>query len=108
MKDGDIIKIYVLWGGQYDVREMEVIDYDGAYHLEDTTGGHISFTTERYMDVGDAKVALANHVFSIGEPTSYIDFGEDGVWRDCDPRAWFLTMSHPDYIRFAAYMYVDK
>lgn len=78
---------YVEWGGQYDRRELKLDDWHGKYWYEDETGGDYSFTTNEYDSPREAKQALLRDVFRIGEPETFVDFGEFGIIRACDPQA---------------------
>ncbi len=76
---------YILWGGQYDVREMELIEYPiGSFHYEDNTGGYLTLHNcypHDFQTAELAKFALLQTVFTWGEDTSYVDFGEAGIIR---------------------------
>jgi hypothetical protein len=73
---------YIEWGGQYDRRELELIEYPpGEFSFEDMTGGHL--TLHNYLSVHtsveSAKTELVNFVRQLGEPASYVDFGGRGI-----------------------------
>lgn len=76
-------KAYILWGGQYDVRELELIEYQGMFQYDDMTGGYVTIHdyTEPRPTKEQAKADLMKYVFDLGEPTSYIDFGPEGIER---------------------------
>lgn len=79
---------YIEWGGQYDVRDLELIEWDGQFQYEDLTGGHMTIhncVAER-SSKREAKQALCSFLFHLGESSTYIDFGSEGIIRACDPR----------------------
>lgn len=71
-------KAYIEWGGQYDVRDLELIAWQGTFVWEDMTGGHMTihdFLTPRATE-SEATEDLKRVVFGLGEPSTYIDFGD--------------------------------
>ncbi len=92
---------YVEWGGAYDTRELELIEYPaGRWFYEDLTGGcAVSLTQETaYESPREAKRMLLSVVFALGEPDSFIDFGDAGIIRKCDPQAWVPIMGEFGFI----------
>ena len=81
---------YVEWGGAYDTRELELIEYPkGKFFYEDLTGGHVSLTqATAYNSPQTAKTVLLRVVFLLGEEHTFIVFGEAGIIRKLDPEAW--------------------
>lgn len=76
---------YVEWGGAYDVRRMELIEYKGRFQYEDLTGGHVSLSQDStYKTAENAKSALLKVVFILGEENTYIDFETGGIVRKRD------------------------
>lgn len=83
-------KAYILWGGQYDVRELVLIEWQGEFTWEDETGGYMTIHDhlQSWPSAREAKRELLSFLFRLGEPGTWIDFGPDGIIRDRDPSAW--------------------
>lgn len=74
-------KVYIMWGGMYDVRELAVVVWQGKFSYEDLTGGFLILHSclAQHETVQQAQEELIRFVSSLGEEQTYIDFGEGGV-----------------------------
>jgi len=80
-------KAYIEWGGMYDSRRLELDEYKGVYEWTD-------FGASDALDLGrqigecqsldEAKSRLEQVVFSIGEPATYIAWGDGTSTKKAD------------------------
>lgn len=75
-------KVYIEWGGQYDVREVALVFWQGKYSYEDLTGGHLVLHNHLsdHDTLAAAKEELERFVFNLGESRTFIDYGSEQVW----------------------------
>jgi hypothetical protein len=79
-------KVYIEWGGAYDARNMELIEWEGRFHWEDNTGGYMTLHNQYEPQDSREKAdeVLLAFVMNLGEPHTFIEFEDRGVIRKRD------------------------
>lgn len=77
-RDGEFGKAYILWGGMFDTRDIQLLHWKGKWQWEDLTGGHM--TLHNVVHESDtpemADIRLMDYVFELGEPGTWLQLGD--------------------------------
>jgi hypothetical protein len=78
---------YIEWGGAYDCRELELLEFEGCVWWEELTGGYLNLNRCLTQDHTTRQVAdteLLEFIFNLGESCSFVEFYDRGIIRKRD------------------------